>query len=233
MQFITDFLQSSMFFGSFMTLIFYLFGMLLQKKFKIALCNPLLISTALIIIVLKVFKIDYSNYDQGAKIISYMLTPATICLAVPLYEQLQKLKDNWKAIIGGIVSGVLTNLIFIFLMCLIFHIGHTEYVSLLPKSITTAIGIAITQELGGIVPITMVMIVITGNLGNIFAVQLCRLFRITDPVAKGVAIGTSSHALGTAKAIEIGQIEGAMSGLSIAVAGLLTVGGVSIFAQFI
>ena len=143
------------------------------------------------------------------------------------------MKKNWYAILGGITCGVLSNLAFIFAMCILFKIGHNEYVSLLPKSITTAIALALTDEFHGFVPITVMMVIITGNLGNLFAPQFCKIFHIKDPVARGVAIGTSSHALGTAKAIEMGEIEGAMSGLSIAVTGLLTVVFASIFAPLI
>ena len=150
-----------------------------------------------------------------------------------MYEQFEKLKKNWYAILGGIISGVLSNLTLIFVMCMIFKIGHREYVSLLPKSITTAIALALTDEFHGFVPITVMMVIISGNMGNLFAPQLCKIFHIKNPVARGVATGTSSHALGTAKAIEMGDIEGAMSGLSIAVTGLLTVVFAPIFANLL
>lgn len=233
MKEVSDFFTDSVFFGVFITLVTYMAGIWIHKKTKFFLFSPLLVSITLCIIILLIFKVPYENYLKGANLVHYLLTPATVCLAVPLYVQFQKLKDNWKAILGGIVAGVLTNLVFIFAMCLLFKIGHTEYVSLLPKSITTAIAVSLTEEFHGIVAVTIMMVIITGNLGNLFAQQICRIFRITDKVAVGVAIGTSSHALGTAKAIQMGEIEGAMSGLSIAVAGLITVVGASIFAQFI
>ena len=143
------------------------------------------------------------------------------------------LKNNFKAVTAGIVSGVLTNMITIWVLAVIMNLSHKEYVTLLPKSITTAIGMGVSEELGGYVTIPVAVIVITGVLGNILAEPVCRIFRITEPIAKGVAIGTSSHAVGTAKAMEMGEIEGAMSSLSIAVAGLLTVIGASIFAYFL
>ena len=159
------------------------------------------------------------------------VTPATVCLAVPLYEKLALLKSNWKAIFAGIFSGVITTLCSVLVMSRLFHLTHEEYVTLLPKSITTAIGMGVSEELGGYVTLTVAMIIITGIFGNVVAVAVCRLFRITDPIAKGVSIGSAAHALGTAKALEIGEVEGAMSSLSIVVAGLLTVVGASIFAN--
>ena len=172
-------------------------------------------------------------YYSGAQYLSYLLTPATVCLAVPLYEKLEVLKKNWRAILIGIVSGVLTTLLCILAMSLMFGLSHEEYVTLLPKSITTAIGMGVSEELGGYVTLTVAVIIITGVLGNIFAPLICRVFRIREPIAKGIAIGTSSHAVGTAKAMEMGEVEGAMSSLSIAISGLLTVVGASVFAQFL
>ena len=162
-----------------------------------------------------------------------MLTPATVCLAIPLYEQIELLKHNVKAIMAGIISGVLTSLISVFAMAAVFGFSHEEYVTLLPKSITTAIGMGVSDELGGIVTITVAVIIVTGIFGNVIGEHVCRLFRIEEPVAKGIAMGSASHAIGTAKAMEMGEIEGAMSSLSIAVAGLLTVVGASVFAQFL
>lgn len=223
-----ELLMNSALFGVTLTLSTFLLGRVIHRKTNFFLFSPLLVSVTLCIIFLLLVKIPYENYLAGGNWIGFFLTPSTVCLAVPLYEQFEKLKKNWYAILGGIICGVISNLTFIFGMCLIFKIGHMEYVSLLPKSITTAIALALADEFHGFVPITVMMVIITGNLGNLFAPQLCKLFRIKDPVAKGVATGTASHALGTAKAIEMGDIEGAMSGLSIAVTGVLTV----IFAPF-
>lgn len=228
-----DFISQTAFFGVSLTFITYAIGAFLKRKFHLHVLNALLISIALSMIFVALLKIPLENYEESTNSISFFLTPATVCLAVPLYEQWQKLKSNWHAILGGIVAGVLTNLTLVCALCAFFKLGHTEYASLLPKSITTAIGLALSNELGGSMPITMAAITVTGNLGNIFAEVICRVCGITDPVAKGVAIGTSSHVLGTAKAMEMGEIEGAMSSLSIAVAGLLTVIGASVFAQFL
>ncbi|MBQ3545023.1 MAG: LrgB family protein [Lachnospiraceae bacterium] len=224
--------ENSVYFGVVISLLSYGLGTILKKKFKLAIFNPLLISIVFILIFLALFNIDYDVYNIGGKYISFLLTPATICLAVPLYEQFELLKKNFFAIILGITSGVVSSLFSIFLMAQVFELSHREYVTVLPKSITTAIGMGISEELGGVVPITVAVIVITGIIGNIFAEVICKIFRITNPIARGIAVGTSSHALGTAKAMEMGEVEGAMSSLSIVVSGILTVIGAGIFAQF-
>ena len=229
----SSFLESSAFFGVAVSLVAYGLGCLLQKKWKCPLFNPLLISIIITIALLAVSNMDYDVYYSGAKYLSYLLTPATVCLAIPLYEKLDLLKQNKAAILLGIASGVLTTLLCVLAMGLIFGLNHAEYVTLLPKSITTAIGMGVSEELGGYVTLTVAVIIITGLMGNMFAPMVCRVFHITDPIAKGIAIGTSSHAVGTAKAMEMGQVEGAMSSLSIAVAGILTVVGASVFVQFI
>lgn len=228
-----NFFENSIFFGVMVSIVSYGIGCILQKKLKFAIFNPLLISIIITIVVLLTVKIDYNVYYEGAKYLSYLLTPATVCLAVPLYEKFELLKKNWKAIFIGILSGVLTTMCIILIMSLLFGFSHKEYVSFLPKSITTAIGMGVSEELDGYVTLTIAVIVITGILGNMLAPTICRIFRINEPIARGVAIGTSSHAIGTAKAIEMGEVEGAVSGLSIAVAGLLTVISASIFEQFI
>lgn len=225
--------ENSVFFGVAISLIAYGLGAFLQKKFKLAIFNPLLISIIITIIFLLATNIDYKTYYEGAKYLSYLLTPATVCLAIPLYEKLELLKNNWKAIFMGIVSGVFTTMICILAMSFIFNLSHKEYVTLLPKSITTAIGMGVSEELGGYVTLTVAVIIITGILGNVIAPLVCKIFKITEPIAKGVALGTASHAIGTSKALEMGEVEGAMSSLSIGVSGLLTVVSASIFAQFI
>ena len=154
-------------------------------------------------------------------------------LAVPLYRQMNLLKKNIKAVVLGIVSGVLASLVSVLALAWLFGLSHEEYVTLLPKSITTAIGMGVSEELGGIVTITVAVIIITGVLGNMIAEAVCRIARINEPIAKGLALGTSAHAIGTAKAMEMGEVEGAMSSLAIAVAGLLTVVGASVFVQFL
>lgn len=228
-----DFVQNSVFFGVTVSLVSYGVGSLLQRRFRTALCNPLLISIILTILTLLASGIDYDSYYSSAKYLSYFLTPATVCLAVPLYEKLDMLRANRKAVLLGILSGVVTTLLCVLAIALVFRLPHKEYVTLLPKSITTAIGMGVAEELGGYVTLTVAVIIITGLVGNICAPAVCRICGISEPIAKGVAIGTSSHAIGTARALQMGKVEGAMSGLSIAVSGLLTVIGASIFAQLI
>lgn len=228
----SDLLQDSVFFGVVISILTYEAGALLKKKFKLAIFNPLLIAVTVTIIVLIVLNIDYASYYEGAKYLSYLLTPATVCLAIPMYEQMELLKHNWKAVMAGILSGVITSLACILAMVAVFGLSHETYVTLLPKSITVAIGMGVSEELGGYVTITVAVTTITGILGNMIGEGVCRLFRIKESVAKGVAMGTASHAIGTARAMEMGEIEGAMSSLSIAVAGLLTVVGASVFSYF-
>ena len=229
----SELLGDSLFFGVAVSVLAYQVGMLVKKKWKLAVFNPLLISIILVIAVLLIFHVDYETYNEGAKYLSYLLTPATVCLAIPLYEQLEQLKKNVKAIVAGILSGVVTSLCSVLILALAFGLGHEEYVTLLPKSITTAIGMGVSEELGGIVTITVAVIIVTGVLGNIIAELVCKIFRIHEPVARGIAIGSASHAIGTARALEMGEVEGAMSSLSIAVSGLLTVIGTSVFAMFL
>lgn len=226
-----EFLVNSVFFGAVISLTAYEAGLLIKKKFKSALLNPLLIGTACVMAVLLLLKIEYKHYYESAKYISYLLTPATVCLAVPLYQQIELLKKNLKAVAVGITAGVFTSLLGVFLLSKLFALNHVQYVTLLPKSITTAIGMDVSRDLGGIEAITVAVIIITGILGNMSAEFICKIFKIHEPVAKGLAIGTASHAIGTAKAMEIGEIEGAMSSLAIAVAGLMTVLGASVFAN--
>lgn len=224
---------NSAYFGVVLSIGAFLVGRALQKRFKHPLCNPLLIAIVLVILFLLVFHVDYESYQSSAKLLSSLLTPATVCLAIPLYEQFELLKKNVKAVLAGIVSGVLSSLCCVLVLALLFRLDHASYVTFLPKSITTAIGMGVSEELGGYVSITVAVIIISGILGNIFAESACRLFRITEPIARGVAIGSASHAIGTAKAMELGEIEGAMSSLSIVVSGLLTVIGAAVFANFL
>lgn len=227
-----EFIQNSAFLGVVISLLAYWLGTFLKRKFKLAIFNPLLIAVLLTMGVLCILKIDYSVYESGTKYISYLLTPATVSLAIPLYEQIEVLKKNIKAIIAGVASGVMASLGTILALAVVFQVSHESYVTMLPKSITTAIGMGVSDELGGYVSITVALIVITGILGNVIAEPVLKLFRITEPVAKGIGLGSASHAIGTAKAMELGEVEGAMSSLSIVIAGILTVVGASIFAQF-
>ena len=227
------FWQTSTFFGIFVTLFFYGTGLALKQKAKHPLVNPMLLAILFTIAFLKIFNIEYAAYNLSAKYISYLMTPATICLAVPLYRQLDTLKKNFKAVMFGIASSVIVTMVSVLAFSRFFGLSRAAYVTMLPKSITTPIGIGVAEELGGYVAITVASIVISGILGNLFAESVCRLFGIYEPIAKGIAIGCSSHALGTVKALEMGEVEGAMSSLSIALAGILTVFVASVFATLL
>lgn len=228
-----SFLSESLYAGFVISLLAYLAGMHLKKKFKLTILNPLLVSVIFVILVLAVFRIDYGTYQYSAKYISYLLTPATVCLAIPLYKQLNLLKQNIVAVMTAIAAGVLTSAATIYVMCRLFGLGHQHYVSLLPKSITTAIAIGVSEEAGGLVTMTVVCITITGIFGNMIGETVFKLLRINRPIAKGLALGTSAHAIGTARALEIDEVAGAMGSLSIAVAGLLTVIAVPLAARLI
>lgn len=223
--------QHSATIGVAISLLAYQIGVYLKAKTKKAIFNPLLISIILVILFLLLFDIDYENYNQSARYLSYLLTPATVCLAIPLYEKITLLKENLVAILFGVFAGVLTSLLSILGMSVLFNLSHEEYVTLLPKSITTAIGIGISEELGGYVSITAAVIILTGILGNMIGEIACKCFRIKNSISRGLALGTSSHAIGTTKALELGETEGAMSSLAIVVAGLITVVASSIFAN--
>ena len=227
-----EILCNSAYFGVTVSLIGYGAGIMLKKKFKYAFLNPLLISIIFVIGVVTLCGVDYESYENSAQYLSYLLTPATVCLAVPLYQQMTLLRKNLAAVACGILAGVLASLGSVLLLGFLFGLEHDVYVTLLPKSITTAIGMGVSEELGGLVTITVAVIIVTGVIGNVIGEAVCKLFRIYEPIAKGLALGTSSHAIGTAKALEMGEVEGAMSSLAIAVAGLLTVIGASVFAGF-
>lgn len=225
------FFMESLYFGVVVSVFGYWAGCWLKKRW--AAVNPLLFSVLFVILVLIVFQVDYSAYQEGAQYLSYLLTPATICLAIPLYRQFELLKKNWKAILFGTLCGMLSSMLSIYLLSLIFGLTHEQYVTLLPKSITTAIGLDVSLELGGISTLTIASIILTGIFGNLVAGGMLKLLRIRHPVAKGVAIGCAAHAIGTAKAMEMGEVEGAMSSLALAVSGLMTVIGASFFAQML
>lgn len=229
----SNFLSNSIFFGVLLCLLSYQAGVFLRQKTKIAAFNPLLISIIIVIFVLVMFNIKFEDFYKGSKYISFLLTPATVALSIPLYSKLTLLKSNFKAIMSGLIAGVLTSLISIFVMSLLFGLSHENYVSMLPKSITTAIGIGVSEELGGISTITTAVIIVTGVFGNVSADIVYKVFNIKNPIAKGIGLGSSAHAIGTSKALEMGETEGAMSSLSIAVAGIITVIFASFFAKLI
>lgn len=210
-------------FGILITVAFFFAGMWLKQRFKKNFINPLLMSVILIVILLLVLHIPYDNYMKGGGVIHSFLGPVTVVLALPLYRQ-RKLLIKYKAsIIGGILTGVLASLFSVILLCRVFHLNDMLERSLIPHSVTTPIGIAISNTLGAIEGITVVSIIITGILGASIAPLIYKLFRITHPIAKGLGLGTSAHALGTSKAVEMGETEGAVSSLAIGLAAITTV----------
>ncbi|MGN1020574.1 MAG: LrgB family protein [Aristaeellaceae bacterium] len=218
----TDFLTDSSVWGTALTLAAFALGTFLHGKIRSAWCNPLLWGSIFVILVLSALDIPYSSYRDSAGPLTYLLFPATVSLAIPLYEQWALLKKHLLAILAGIAAGVITSVCSILALAWLFRLDAASAVSLLPKSVTTAIGVDIATELGGIPALTTAVIILTGIIGNLLAAGLCGLLRLTNPIARGIAIGTSSHAIGTSKALEMGPVEGAMSSLSIAVAGILT-----------
>lgn len=226
----SEVLSGAAYFGVTLSLAAYAVGLWLKKKFNRPFVNPLLISAVLVIGALLLLKVDYDTYNESAKYLSYLLTPATVCLAIPLFQQLELLKKHKLAVIGGVAAGAASSLISVLGLSALFGLTHEQYVSLLPKSVTTAIGMGVSDELGGIVTLTVAAIILTGVLGAVIGEGVCRLFRIRERVAVGLALGTSAHAIGTSRALEIGEIEGAMSSLAIAVCGLMTTVAASFFA---
>lgn len=218
----TEFLSSLSLFPAVLTFGAYQLALWLQKKGKSPLLNPILVSSVLIILFLLITGIPNETFQAGSKVITWLLTPATVCLALPLYKQLQTLKKSLPAILVGIAAGTVVSLLFILGLCLLFRLDSAMTVSLLPKSITTAMGMVLGENAGGYGSLTAAAIIITGIQGSLMGTVLCKLLRITDPVAQGVAFGTASHVVGTSKATELGQLQGAVSSLSLAVAGILT-----------
>ena len=218
----TEFLQSLTLFPLLLTLGSYQAGVFLQKKTKSPLCNPLLIATLLSVGVLLLTDFDLQLYQSGNSWITWLLTPATVSLAVPLYVQLKVFKDELGAVLAGVAAGTAASVAFIAIVCGLLGLDRVLTVSMLPKSITTAIGLILSEEAGGIPALTSAAIVITGILGNLTGSFLCKVLKITDPIAQGVGFGTASHVIGTSRATQIDPLAGAVSSLALAVAGILT-----------
>ncbi len=215
-------LTSSPFFGITLTVVAYWLGIKVQKKTGLVICNSMIVTVAMLIAVLTVFHIPFDDYYKGGSMINMFLGPATACMAVTIYAKLDLLKKNWLPVLAGCLAGTLTAIGSILLMSRLFGLDSAMTASLLPKSVTTPIATAVSEGHGGIVPITVAAVIVTGILGNLAAPFMVKLFRVKDPMAAGLGIGTCSHALGTAKALEMGETEGAMSGLAIGVCGILT-----------
>lgn len=217
-----EFLSSSVVWGVVLTIGAFALGALINRKTGKAWCNPLLLGSLFVILLLSLLKVPYPEYKASASPLSYLLLPATVSLAIPLYEKWELLKQNLIAILTGILAGVLTSLTSIAALALLLKLDAAQAVTLLPKSVTTAIGMDIADTLGGIPSLAGAVIILTGITGNLTAQWLCRTLKITDPLARGISIGTASHAIGTAKALELGEVEGATSSLAVALAGVIT-----------
>ena len=205
-----------------LTLTAFLAGQKLQKKLKSPLCNPILVAVVIVLALLLATGMEVADYKAGMNTISWLLTPATVCLAVPMYEQFRILKKNLPAIAAGVAAGAVSCLVMVALFGILAGFDPLLTVSLLPKSITTAIGVALSEMIGGMTGVTTAAIVFTGIFASIMGPAFCRIFRLTDPVAQGVAFGTAGHVIGTSKANELSPLTGAVSSLSLVVAGLLT-----------
>lgn len=216
-------LWTSPFFGIAVSILAFWIGVKLQERLKSVLCNPLLIAIVLIAGLLSVFKIPYESYNAGGAIINMFLAPATACLAVSIYSKIQILKENWLPIVVGCTVGSVTSMGSVYLLCRLFRLDKAMTASLIPKSITTPIAVEVSAAHGGIVPVTVIAVIFTGILGSIFAPLLIRIFQVKDPVAAGLSIGACSHAVGTSRAVQLGETQGAMSGLAIGICGIITV----------
>lgn len=218
-----DSLLSSPFLWIVLTIGLYLLAGKLNTKWPNPFFTPLVFTIVMIILILVVAKIPIKTYETGGQFFGLFVTPATVALAIKLENNFDYLKKYYKAILTGIFSGVLFHTVMIYLFALLFHFNKDMVVTLIPKSITTAIAVGVSESLGGIVSLTVAVVVFTGVIGGLVGPTVFKVFKINDPVAQGVALGSSSHAMGTAKAIEIGEVQGAMSGLSIVVTGIVVV----------
>ncbi len=228
-----EFILSIGVWGVALTLAAFALGTWINKKTGKAIFNPLLLGSIFVIVFLSLVQIPFGEYRESVSFLSYLLLPATVSLAVPLYEQWQKLKDNALAVLCGIAAGAFTSVLCIIAMSWILKLDPVISASLMPKSVTSAIGAEVAEELGGIGSLAGALIILTGIVGNLSAVSLCRICKLRDPIARGVAIGTGSHAVGTSRALQMGRIEGAVSSLSIAVAGVLTAAICPVLANFL
>ncbi len=229
----SDFLANSAYFGLFLTLGCYWLFRALNRKLGREVFHPLLCTALVCIAVLLLGNLDYAVYYRSAQYIDFLVTPATVCLAIPLYRQYALLRKNISAVAAGVAAGVAAHMLGCLLMLLLFRLEPAQYITLLPKSITTAIGKSLSQELGGYPAITMVCIMITGIFGAVAAPRILTLCRVTEPLAQGLAIGAASHAAGTSRAVELGDVQGAASSLAIVVTGLLTVAAAPLMAALV
>ena len=218
----TEFFSGSAFCSVFLTLVAFWIGSVCQKKGKSVLFNPILIATAIVIAVLTLLDIPNQVYQEGCRVLTFFLTPATVCLALSLYQQLKKLRPHLWAILAGVAAGSVASLGTVWALSRVLGLEEVLLRSLLPKSVTSAIGFALAEEIGGIGAIATASIIFTGILGNMFGCAMLKLFKIRGQIAQGVAFGTASHVIGTPRAAQLSPLTGAVSSLSLTVAGILT-----------
>lgn len=226
-------ITNSIYFGAALSLVCYSLGLLIKKRVPYEICNPLLLATVFVIIVLKVFQIDYEDYNNGASHITALMQPATVCLAVPLFRQIQALKKHMGAILISIFCGCVSHVLVVVGLGAVFGVDHVLIASILPKSVTTPIALGISGEIGGIEAVTVIGVVVAGMMGAIVAPKIYKILKIKEPVAQGLGLGTASHAVGTSKAVELGEVQAAMSSLAIVVTGIMTVVIVPIVADWL
>ena len=222
MTMLNDFLPTSATWGVLLTLAAFALGTFINRKTGKAIFNPLLLGTVFVIVFLSVCSIPYEDYKASASPVSYLLLPATVSLAVPLYEKWDLLRKNVLAIVMGILAGTLASLGSVLVLALLLKLDHSQYITLLPKSVTTAIAVSISESNGGLPGLTAAAVCVTGIEGAMLAPFFAKIFHVTDPVAEGVAIGACSHAVGTSKALEIGPLQGAMSSIALCICGIIT-----------
>lgn len=216
-----------------LTLLAFRVGQFLQEKTKSPICNPILVAVILVLLTLGGTGMELSVYQQGATMLSWLMTPATICLAISMYEQFRALRENIPMILTGVAAGAVSCLGMVLVFSLLAGFDSALTVSLLPKSVTTAIGVPLSQIAGGVASVTTAAIILTGITASVLGPWLCRIFRLTDDISRGVAFGTAGHVIGTAKANEFGPLTGAVSSLSLVVAGLLTALVLPLVASFL
>ena len=217
-----DTLTATPFFGLGLSLLCWLLAVKFQKKTGLLVCNPVLVSSLLVILVLVVFRIPLENYNLGGDIIKMLLSPATAVLALNIYQQRKVLKEHFWPVVLGCLVGSLASILGVQLMCRMFQTESSLLNSLLPKSVTTAIAVSISESNGGLPGLTAAAVCVTGIEGAMLAPFFAKIFHVTDPVAEGVAIGACSHAVGTSKALEIGPLQGAMSSIALCICGIIT-----------
>lgn len=216
-------LTSTPIFGVTLCIVTYIVALSIRQRFNYAILNPMLMAAIMVIGVLKIFNIPLSNFMKGADFVSMFLAPATAALALTMYRQLDTIKKNWLPILVGSMVGAVSAVVSVYILCKVFNLSEQITTSLLPKSITTAFATKLSEQLGGIVSITVAAVCVTGVTGAIMAPYFIKWFRVDDPVAAGLAIGASSHVLGTSKAIELGEVQVSTSSIAVGLCGLVTV----------